>query len=136
MYCTNITAHSSCLEDPGFFPDKYDLKHIYLRKLSKLVREGYVVLYPPLTYSEMPLFYRSANIVVLPSRFLKNTSSDRSPNVALETLATGTLLIASYAGGIPDIVGDAGLLVKPNDPYALADKIEKVAKHYEKYQYL
>ncbi|MEM3905684.1 MAG: glycosyltransferase family 4 protein [Nitrososphaerota archaeon] len=119
-----------------FSPDRYDLKHIYLRKLSKLVREGYVVLYPPLAYSEMPLFYRSADIIVLPSRFLKNTSSDRSPNVALEALATGTLLIASYAGGIPDIVGDAGLLVKPNDPYALADKIEKVVKHYEKYQYL
>ncbi|MEM4488593.1 MAG: glycosyltransferase family 4 protein [Desulfurococcaceae archaeon] len=119
-----------------FFPDRYDLKRIYLRKLSKLVREGYVVLYPPRAYSEMPLFYRSADIVVLPSRFLKNTSSDRSPNVALEALATGTLLIASYAGGIPDIVGDAGLLVKPNDPYALADKIEKVVKHYEKYQYL
>ncbi|MEM0489276.1 MAG: glycosyltransferase family 4 protein [Candidatus Bathyarchaeia archaeon] len=119
-----------------FFPDRYDLKHIYLRKLSKLVREGYVVLYPPLAYSEMPILYRSADIVVLPSRFLKNTSSDRSPNVALETLATGSLLVASYAGGIPDIVGDAGLLVKPNDPYALADKIEKVVKHYEKYQYL
>ncbi|MEM4889313.1 MAG: glycosyltransferase family 4 protein, partial [Thermosphaera sp.] len=119
-----------------FFPDRYDLKHIYLRKLSKLVREGYVVLYPPLAYSEMPLFYRSADMVVLPSRFLKNTSSDRSPNVALEALATGSLLIASYAGGIPDIVGDAGILIKPNDCYSLADKIEDVVKHYAKYQNL
>ncbi|MEM1510095.1 MAG: glycosyltransferase family 4 protein [Thermofilaceae archaeon] len=118
------------------FPDRYDLKRTYLQKLAKLVKEGYVVLYPPLAYSEMPTFYRSADIVILPSRLLKHTSSDRSPNVALEALATGSLLVASYAGGIPDIVGDAGLLVKPNDPYALADKIEKVMKHYEKYQYL
>ncbi|MEM1510591.1 MAG: glycosyltransferase family 4 protein [Thermofilaceae archaeon] len=118
------------------FPDRYDLKHIYIQKLAKLVKEGYVVLYPPIAYSEMPTFYRSADIVVLPSRFLKHTSSDRCPNVALEALAAGSLLVASYAGGIPDIVGDAGILVKPNDSHALADRMEDVVKHYEKYQSL
>ena len=116
--------------------DRHDLRHIYLRKLAKLVKEGYVVLYPPIAHNKVPLLYRSADIIVLPSRSLKYTSSDRSPNVALETLAAGSLLVASYAGGIPDIVGDAGVLVKPNDHQALADKMEDVVRHYEKYQSL
>ncbi|MEM3885436.1 MAG: glycosyltransferase family 4 protein [Nitrososphaerota archaeon] len=120
----------------SFLPDRHDLRHTYLRKLAILFKEGYVVLYPPIANNRMPLLYRSADIIVLPSRLLKYTSSDRSPNVALETLAAGSLLVASYSGGIPDIVGDAGILVKPNDHRALADRIEDVVKHYEKYQSL
>ena len=39
-------------------------------------------------------------------------------------------------GGIPTIVGDAAVLVRPNDPYALADKLQDVLTNHEKYEYL
>jgi glycosyltransferase involved in cell wall biosynthesis len=74
--------------------------------------------------------------IVLPSRLLINASSDRAPNVALEALASGNILVASYAGGIPTIVGNTGILVKPNDPRALAIALLKVLTSYEKYTHL
>ena len=93
-------------------------------------------MYPPIKSEYMPIFYRAVDIVVLPSRLLANASSDRSPNVALEALASGNILIASYTGGIPTIVNNVAILVKPNDPRALANALLKVLTSYERYRYL
>jgi glycosyltransferase involved in cell wall biosynthesis len=84
----------------------------------------------------MPILYRASDVILLPSRFLVYASSDRSPNVALEALASGNILIAACAGGIPTIVGDAAVLVRPNDPYALANKLRDVLINEEKYAHL
>jgi glycosyltransferase involved in cell wall biosynthesis len=59
-------------------------------------------------------------ISVIPSRH------DALPYVVLESLAMGTPVIASAVGGIPEIIRDGidGFLVPPNDPQALADKMQ------------
>jgi len=116
--------------------DNEKLKEIYKQKLVRLIKHGLVLLYPPIKSEYMPIFYRAVDIVVLPSRLLANASSDRSPNVALESLASGSILIASYTGGIPTIVNNVAILVKPNDPRALADALLKVLTLYERYRYL
>ena len=116
--------------------DKKELRERYKRKLMRLVTNGSVALYDPLRHEDVPLLYRASDVIILPSRFLSYTSSDRAPNVALEALASGTLLVASNVGGIPTIVGDAGIVVKPNDPYALATKLYQVLNNYEKYRSL
>jgi len=116
--------------------DKKELKEQYKRKIVKLMKEALIVVYNPLEHEKIPLLYRASDVVVLPSRYLNNASSDRLPNVALETLASGTLLVASYVGGIPTIVGDAAVLVKPNDPHALATKLWQVLNEYERYKHL
>ena len=116
--------------------DNEKLKEIYKQKLVRLIKHGLVLLYPPIKSEYMPTFYRAVDIVVLPSRLLANASSDRSPNVALESLASGSILIASYAGGIPTIVNNVAILVKPNDPRALANALLKVLTLYERYRYL
>ena len=56
--------------------------------------------------------------------------------MALEALASGTPLVASYAGGIPTIVGAAGLLVKPNDPCALASCLKGIIENDSNYDTL
>jgi len=122
--------------DVRILRDKRELIEHYKRKLAQLVTNGLVVLYDFLKHKDMPLLYRASDVIVLPSRFLKNTSSDRSPNVALEALASGNILIASYVGGIPSIVDGAGLLIRPNDPQALATKLHEVLSNYDKYKYL
>jgi glycosyltransferase involved in cell wall biosynthesis len=43
--------------------------------------------------------------------------------IAAEGVVTGTAVVASRSGGLPDAVGDAGVLVEPDDPAALADAI-------------
>jgi glycosyltransferase involved in cell wall biosynthesis len=116
--------------------DKEELKEVYKQKLIRLIKHGLVLLYQPVKPEYMPILYRAVDVVVLPSRLLANASSDRSPNVALESLASGNILIASYAGGIPTIVGNAAVLVKPNDPHALANTLLNVLTSYEKYRHL
>jgi len=116
--------------------DAPNLKPVYLRKLSELMKKNKVILFPPVKVDLMPIFYRAVDMVILPSRFLRHASSDRSPNVALEALASGTLLVASYVGGIPDIVGDGGILIKPNDPHVLAKKLEDIIRNYQAYRHL
>ena len=116
--------------------DNEKLKEIYKQKLIRLIKHGLVLLYPPIKSEYMPIFYRATDIVVLPSRLLANASSDRSPNVALEALASSNILIASYTGGIPAIIDDAAIVVKPNDPHVLAHKIQEVLVNYEKYEYI
>lgn len=56
----------------------------------------------------------SADVVVLPSRW------EARALVAQETLRAGRPLVATAVGGLPELLGDAALLVPPEDPGALA----------------
>lgn len=64
-----------------------------------------------------------AAIVVVPSRW-----ADPFPRVAQEAMARGTALIASDRGGLPESVGDAGLLADPDDPGSLAQAMLALAR--------
>jgi hypothetical protein len=59
---------------------------------------------------------------VLPSR------SEAFPNGAIEAMAAGLPVVASRVGGLLDLIDDGrtGLLVKPDDPSALADALESL----------
>lgn len=78
-----------------------------------------VRLIGPRPQSQLPAWYRSASLLVLPSR------SEGIPNVMLEAAACGTPCVASRVGGIPEIA-IPDLLVAPGDPSELARKIRKV----------
>ena len=45
---------------------------------------------------------------------------------ALEAMAAGTPVIASDRGGLPEVVGHAGLVIDPDDPSAIAEAMERV----------
>lgn len=64
--------------------------------------------------------YAASDVAVVPS-----TWPEPAPLVALEAMARGTPVIASRTGGIPAMVLDkeAGLLVPPDDPLALAEAL-------------
>lgn len=61
-----------------------------------------------------------ADVFVLPSR------SEAFPNGAIEAMAAGLPVVANAVGGLLDLIddGETGVLVKPDDPVALADAIE------------
>lgn len=69
------------------------------------------------------LLYSAADAFVLP------TLADNLPNTLVESIACGTLCIASDVGGVPEVVrpGVTGLLARPRDPDDLAGKIEELS---------
>ena len=64
----------------------------------------------------MPAF----DLLVLPSR------KEGLPFVLLEAMVAGVPIVATDVGGVRETVGDAGLVVAPEDPQALAEAIAKV----------
>ena len=62
----------------------------------------------------------AADLVVMPSRW------EGWSLAAAEVLGAGRPFIASAVGGLPELVGDGGVLVAAEDPQALADAIRRV----------
>jgi glycosyltransferase involved in cell wall biosynthesis len=59
---------------------------------------------------------------------LASTRTEGVPGSLLQAFAAGVPAVASAIGGIPEVIADGktGLLVKPDDPAALAEAIEAV----------
>jgi glycosyltransferase involved in cell wall biosynthesis len=76
----------------------------------------------------MSLAYSAADLCVVPSR------QDNLPNTVLESMACGTPVVASDAGGIPDMVrpGVTGELAPPEDAETLGAMIVGLLQNEEK----
>ncbi len=74
--------------------------------------------------AELTQLYRNAMAVVIPSRV-----QDVFPLVMLEAMRVGTPVIASHAGGIPEVIQDrhTGLLVTPTDLSSWVESVLRVA---------
>ncbi len=70
--------------------------------------------------ADLPMWYNSATAFVYPSEY------EGFGLPALEALACGTPLIAADRSALPEVVGDAGLLVDPHSVHALAGALRAV----------
>lgn len=76
---------------------------------------------------DLPALLRSVDMFVTPFR---NTQGPADyPISLLEAMTTGTAVIATAVGGIPEIIdsGETGILCPPEDPASLADAMETLA---------
>jgi glycosyltransferase involved in cell wall biosynthesis len=91
-----------------------------LRRLAVRIGVSERILFagkqPP---DDVPLWMAAANVVALASR------AEGHPNVILESLASGTPVVATRVGGVPEILTSErfGVVVEPEDPEALASGI-------------
>lgn len=78
------------------------------------------VLLGAVDYAHMPALYRELDLLVLPSH------TEGLPRVVLEAQASGTPVVATAVGGVPEVVedGETGVLVPPRAPAELADGID------------
>ncbi len=65
--------------------------------------------------------YQQADLFCLPSYV------DAAPNSVVEALASGTAVVGSDVGGVPDLVGDAGVIVARGDRRALRETLLALA---------
>ncbi|HUK41578.1 MAG TPA: glycosyltransferase [Candidatus Acidoferrales bacterium] len=91
---------------------------------------GRIQFVPEMSQAEFAISLRTACVFVLPS------ISEGLGRVVLEAMATGTPVIGSDVGGIPDMIqdGQTGFLVSPADEQALAQKLRWVLEHPEESQ--
>jgi glycosyltransferase involved in cell wall biosynthesis len=69
--------------------------------------------------SDIPALLARARVFVQPSR------SEGLGMAVVEAMQAGVPVVASEVGGIPEVLGDAGILVPPEDPIALAEAIAR-----------
>jgi hypothetical protein len=96
---------------------------IFAKCAAKLQRQTNVFTYPALEFKDIPSLFSLGDIVVVPSKEFEHTSSDRSPNSLIEAMACGKAVIGTKVGGIPTIMGNAGVLIRPNDANAISEAI-------------
>jgi glycosyltransferase involved in cell wall biosynthesis len=104
--------------DAGATPSPYE------RDLAARAAElgGRVRLLPFTPRAEVAEVYRQADVVVVPSRWAEPFAL-----TVMEGMASGVPVVASAIGGIPEVMGDAGVLVRPDDPADLAAALEALA---------
>jgi glycosyltransferase involved in cell wall biosynthesis len=79
------------------------------------------VLFPGYVPSdEQPMWYNAAEVFAYPSLY------EGFGFPPLEALACGTPVVASNRSSLPEVVGDAGLLVDPLDAVELAEALRRV----------
>lgn len=75
--------------------------------------------------TEMPAQYRLIDALVLPSLTRPNWK-EQFGRVLVEAMASGVPVIGSDSGAIPDVTGDAGLVVPEGDAAALTDAFSRL----------
>jgi glycosyltransferase involved in cell wall biosynthesis len=80
---------------------------------------------------ELPAVYRSFDVIVVPSLETPGWT-EQFCRVAVEAMASGVPIVASASGALPEVVGDAGVLVPQGDPTALRHALSALAADPER----
>ncbi len=91
----------------GGFRWKYD---VVFKLIEKFGLKERVIFQEWVAPEELPAFYNLADVFAFPSIY------ESCPAPPWEAMACGCPVVTSDTGGTPEVVGDAALYVKPNDP--------------------
>ena len=100
---------------------------MYATELELLAREldleGRVVFLGYVPLNHLPYLYSGATV------FVTVSLSEGFGLPPLEAMACGTPVVASRVSSLPEVVGDAGILVDPNDTEQIAEALLRVIEH-------
>jgi glycosyltransferase involved in cell wall biosynthesis len=92
----------------------------FFRKLTALGLEDRVIFPGFVAEADLPAFYQLAELFVYPSLF------EGFGLPPLEAMACGAPVVCSRASSLPEVVGEAGLLIDPADTAALTAALRRV----------
>lgn len=137
---TPVKGLSYILEALAILRKKYNLELVVVGRTlgdgvtEKLIRklgiDEHVSFIDQIDTAELVRQYRLATIVVVPSIY------EGFGLPAAEGMACGTPVVATTAGALSEIVGDAGILIQPADINALVEAISGLVDNPNKRQYL
>ncbi len=78
-----------------------------------------------ISQEQLPAVYNGASLLVIPSFY------EGFGLTALEAMACGTIPIVSNRSSLPEVVGDVGLQINPDDPTEIAQAFEYALTHPE-----
>lgn len=86
---------------------------------------GAIAVAPDVPFAELPSYYAAASVLTAPTRGDRTCGS----LACIEAMATARPVVASNAGGIPEIVadGETGLVIAQDNPVALAAAVIELA---------
>lgn len=87
---------------------------------SRVVATGFV------PDAELPALYRLADVFVLLAEADTETDVEGFGVALLEAAATGVPAVATRTGGVPEAIGEAGIVVPPGDPFEAAGAIARL----------
>ena len=81
---------------------------------------------PPVSYEQMPSLLKALDVLVLPSVTILPLHREQFGRVLVEAMAAGVPVVGSSSGAIPEVIGDAGLVVPERDPARWRGAIDRV----------
>jgi glycosyltransferase involved in cell wall biosynthesis len=113
--CPLVVAGPLPGQDTSFAPDP--------RRLARKqgMNERFVRFVGSPVDADKPAIYRAAAAFIFPSRY------EGFGLPPLESLACGTPVVGSDTSSIPEIVGDAGVLLPPDDAQGMAEALIRLA---------
>lgn len=91
-----------------------------MAKIDQMNLSAYIHWRENVSQEALPALYNMATALVTPSFY------EGFGFPPLEAMACGTVPIVSNRSSLPEVVGDVGLQIDPDDPSALADALHRV----------
>jgi glycosyltransferase involved in cell wall biosynthesis len=94
-------------------------------ELASLIPQDQAAVLGWIPYNEIPGYLNDMKLLVLPSYY------EGLPNIVLEAMACGTLVLATRVGAVPDIITDSetGFIMEDNTPECIAENVIRALNH-------
>ncbi len=100
-------------------------EHALRDRVRTLDLDQNVILGGPIAHSQIQFVHSCADIFALPSS-PRRYWQEQFGIVLIESMASGVPVVSTLSGSIPEVVGDAGLLVQPSDHYSLSQALKSL----------